>query len=876
MGAPPESDRTAIRGYEPLHRVAQSYLGTLWIALDKTSGGAGRLVLLRRLHLPDNTPDAARLAIAVAGRDALPLRHDNVLSVTDVLEDAGLLAMAYEHLEAEPLRSLQSWANLRCLSFPVGVSLRLMSDLLRGVDAVHRAYAGSSTPAVFGGLAPDSVLVSRAGSTRLCDPLVASCASLLNGIGFNTAKLAYAAPEQVHAVAPLTPQSDIFTCGAMLWELLATRRLLAGSRAAIERKLLEHNLPSLGANLRGDQSVSTALAELVEQALSADPEKRPQTALEMAEQLARCGHDLASSHEVAHFVGKLSGQRFDRRTAAVRSKSLPQLEAPLEWPIELPTRSGSTRRGARTTSSDSPERATPVPQPPPLEAVSPLHSESPEPQEPPPTPIIPLNPALWNTVIAEVAAPPVAVASTRLASSTMTGLGSPRQAAHPKLAASLPFTNLTPSPFPLIRAPATAPSPSVAIHTKPSTPAQPPSVAPRISLRPFFEHDELSSPSIPSRPAPRSVKSLFENGLSQLSEATRGGWSRARRLVPRRSAPRSAWLGVLVAAVALASALIVLWLPRPKPGPEAPAVAEPAQSPEPASAAAPAELEPKLAPTPPATALPSPASADFASAKLDDRQLVELFALEQPAAIPTCAQRLGAGSQYSGNSPAESIAQLKAARREMMRGKPDSAYALLCGATAHDPTHVGAQQTLAELALQLGDAAQAKGAVERALEQSPGNATLLALLGDAVAVLGDIPGSRRIWLDTLPNGGTEADRTRRLASSYRLLGDRALKGSSFAQARNYYRRALILTEGGFAPSLGLSESLMWLGHVQASLVWAERAAQTFPKDSRVQVLFGDALYQNGQPDKARAAWQAALDVQPNNSTAARRLIQGKP
>jgi predicted Zn-dependent protease len=353
---------------------------------------------------------------------------------------------------------------------------------------------------------------------------------------------------------------------------------------------------------------------------------------------------------------------------------------------------------------------------------------------------------------------------------------------------------------------------------------------------------------------------------------------------------------VLVAAVALASALIVLWLPRPQPGPDArvpatasnradepisaasiPAVAEPAQNLEPASAVAPAELEQKPAPPPPATALPSPVPAELASAKLDDRQLLQLFALEQPAAmIPTCPERLGDGSQYSGKSPAQSMAQLKAARREMMRGKPDSAHALLCGATAHDPTNVGAQQTLAELTLQLGDPAQAKGAVERALEQSPDNATLLALLGDAVALLGDIPGSRRIWLDTLPNGGTEADRTRRLASSYRLMGDRASKSSSFAQARNYYRRALILTEGGFAPSLGLSESLMWLGHVQASLAWAERAAQTFPKDSRVQVLFGDALYQNGQLDRARAAWQAALDVQPNNSTAARRLIQGKP
>ena len=58
---------------------------------------------------------------------------------------------------------------------------------------------------VAGGLSPDSVLISRSGTTLLCDPLIASGAATIEGIGFNTAKLAYAAPEQVRAAAPLSP-----------------------------------------------------------------------------------------------------------------------------------------------------------------------------------------------------------------------------------------------------------------------------------------------------------------------------------------------------------------------------------------------------------------------------------------------------------------------------------------------------------------------------------------------------------------------------------------------------------------------------------------------------------------------------------------------
>jgi serine/threonine protein kinase len=380
VGEPPDSDRTAIAGFHPVHRVAQSYLGSLWIALDKREGEPGKPALLRQLQLPGNTPLEARQGIARAAREALELRHPNVLSVLEVLEEGESLALAYEHAEAEPLRSLQSWANLRGLSFPVGVTLKIVSDLLRGLEATHQA---SSAPAIspFGGLSPDSVLVSRSGETRLCDPLIASCATLLEGIGFNTAKLAYAAPEQVHAVAPLTPPSDVFTCGAILWELLAARRLLSGSRVAIERKLLEHDLPSLSSNLRTDHQLPSGLLELVDRALSADAAKRPQTAAALRQELEQCGHEVASLEQVAQFVGKLSGQRFDRRSAAVRSKSLPELEAPLEWPVDVPVSNTNARRGVRAGPASSPkpvesrrtpaERAMQRDEPPPASSAAP-------------------------------------------------------------------------------------------------------------------------------------------------------------------------------------------------------------------------------------------------------------------------------------------------------------------------------------------------------------------------------------------------------------------------------------------------------------------------------------------------------------------------
>ncbi len=327
VGITTDVDRRAIGGYQPVHRVAQAYLGPLWVARnDATASGTEEFFLLRRIALRDAEHESAREQLVLAAQDGARVRHGNVLRVLAPLVEGRRLGFVYEHAEAEPLRALQSWSNLRSLPFPVAVSLTVVVDVLEGLQAVHET--ASEPQGAFGGLSPDSVLVSREGSAQLADPCIAGCASLLDAFGANPAKLAYAAPEQVGATAPLGPQTDVFSAGVLLWELLAGRRFVGGSRASIERKLREHKLPSLGAALRSSTSVSGELLAVADAALSASPDHRPQTARELSNLLRDCGHPLAERDQVAHFVGKLSGQRFERRMAAVRSRSRQSMPAP--------------------------------------------------------------------------------------------------------------------------------------------------------------------------------------------------------------------------------------------------------------------------------------------------------------------------------------------------------------------------------------------------------------------------------------------------------------------------------------------------------------------------------------------------------------------
>ncbi|HKO92088.1 MAG TPA: hypothetical protein VJU61_13085, partial [Polyangiaceae bacterium] len=161
--------------------------------------------------------------------------------------------------------------------------------------------------------------------------------------------------------------------------------------------------------------------------------------------------------------------------------------------------------------------------------------------------------------------------------------------------------------------------------------------------------------------------------------------------------------------------------------------------------------------------------------------------------------------------------------RWLLRGNTTEAQRLLCSATAHSASNIAAWRELAELTLQLGDAAQAKQDIEQALKRKPNDAVLLGLLGDAQAMLGDLAQSRALWAKSLRASASDAPSARRLAQQFASIGERKLHETSYGPALAQYRRAVVLSLGDTLPSAGMGEALRLLGQPQAALAWSERA-----------------------------------------------------
>lgn len=312
MDSAPRSEPVSSGRHELVQRLAQGYLGGLWVARRGASTPGPALALVRRITFTNRIPEEAEQRLAESAWDAMGIRHENVLRVSEVVHAERTLDVVYDHVDAQPLQSLMLRANIRRYLFPAPVALRVVADLLLGIEAMHRTASELEAGVGAGGLSPESVLVTREGHTLLCDALVASTAATIEEFGRNPAKLGYAAPEQLTMRTP-PAATDVFGCAVLLWELLAARRFLLGPRPALERRLREHQLPDLQQSLKGDREIAPELIALIERALSADVRERPVGPAELRQAILSCGQEVCDVRDVARYFADLTGTASERR-----------------------------------------------------------------------------------------------------------------------------------------------------------------------------------------------------------------------------------------------------------------------------------------------------------------------------------------------------------------------------------------------------------------------------------------------------------------------------------------------------------------------------------------------------------------------------------
>lgn len=178
----------------------------------------GREVAIKVLQRVDETANANE-GLLNESRAMARLRHENVLTVYDVVEEDAAVYLVMELVEGVTLRR---WVDSQRPS--LGGLWQLAVGVGRGLHAAHEAGV------VHGDLKPENVLVSPNGRPQLVDFGLARGVSRAGAPSYTRdGTPAYMAPEQHRGVAP-TPRSDQFAFCVTFWELLGGQRPTPSAR----------------------------------------------------------------------------------------------------------------------------------------------------------------------------------------------------------------------------------------------------------------------------------------------------------------------------------------------------------------------------------------------------------------------------------------------------------------------------------------------------------------------------------------------------------------------------------------------------------------------------------------------------------------------
>jgi eukaryotic-like serine/threonine-protein kinase len=269
-----------ISHYRVLERLGAGGMGVVYKAEDTRLGRMVAIKLLSDELLKDRV---AMERFQREARAASALNHPNICTIHEVDEADGMPFLVMELLEGETLRDRLDRGPL-----PGEQLTDLAYELADALAAAHEARI------IHRDLKPANLFLTRHGHLKILDFGLAKVMSELQEASDSATQardltaaettvgtIAYMSPEQARAES-LDARTDLFSFGAVLYELATGTRAFAAPNTALTfDRILHHDPPP----------PASALAPVIMKALQKDRELRYQSAAEIRADLKRLKHE---------------------------------------------------------------------------------------------------------------------------------------------------------------------------------------------------------------------------------------------------------------------------------------------------------------------------------------------------------------------------------------------------------------------------------------------------------------------------------------------------------------------------------------------------------------------------------------------------------
>ena len=273
-------------------KIGVGAMADVWKARRKGVEGFEKTVALKTIlpHFSDN-PDFVERFIDEA-KLAAQLNHNNITEIYDLGKAEGEFFIAMEFVDGKDLRTILDTGRRRGKPLPVGFALLIASRISMALDYAHRKRGADNRPLhlVHRDVSPRNILISFEGEIKLCDFGIAKAVTKASTtqIGELKGKLMYMSPEQARG-KPADSRSDIFSAGAVLYEMLAGEPLFSGDT---EIRILEAARRCQVETRLARSQIPTPAQEVLRQALARNSSVRFQTAGELQLEIDRLHHSI--------------------------------------------------------------------------------------------------------------------------------------------------------------------------------------------------------------------------------------------------------------------------------------------------------------------------------------------------------------------------------------------------------------------------------------------------------------------------------------------------------------------------------------------------------------------------------------------------------
>jgi len=302
---------TKLGRYEIRSKIGEGGMGEVYLARDTQLGRDVAVKVLPSTY-SDDKERLHRFEQEACAASAL--NHPNILSIYDVGTHEGAPYVVSELLEGQTLRR-----RLNGTQLPLRKTIDYALKIAHGLAAAHEKGI------VHRDLKPDNLFITNDGRVKILDFGLAKLTGAANAELSQTSiptrrvdtdpgkvmgTVGYMSPEQLKG-REVDHRSDIFSFGAILYEMLSGRRAFHGESAAETMSAILKEDPSELSET--NQRISPALERLVNRCLEKNPQERFHSASDLAFALEALSGSSSGANQTQTVTVSATTQRWFRR-----------------------------------------------------------------------------------------------------------------------------------------------------------------------------------------------------------------------------------------------------------------------------------------------------------------------------------------------------------------------------------------------------------------------------------------------------------------------------------------------------------------------------------------------------------------------------------